>query len=375
MKQNSYTETQQVNSITFPEPFLLESGKVLSSITVAFESYGTLNDDGTNAILVCHALTGNAHASDYNYRNNGKSNGTSSKRKGWWDELIGTGKAFDPAKYFVVCSNILGSCYGTTGPTSINPDTGNKYGTNFPQITVRDMVNLQYKLLTNLGVNKLQAIAGGSLGGMQVLEWALMYPEFVEKIIPIATAAQHSAWCIGLNEASRKAIIDDPLWNNGDYLDQPHAGLSTARMIAMISYRSAESFNKKFGREIKSNENSFDKNSHSGFQVESYLRHQGDKLVNRFDANTYLLITRAMDLHDVAQGRGSLNETLGSIKAKTLCIGINSDILYPVEEQKEIASLIPNSSYFEIDSIHGHDAFLIEFEQLNYVIKNFMIAL
>jgi homoserine O-acetyltransferase len=373
MKQNSYTETQQVNSITFPEPFLLESGKVLSSITVAFESYGTLNDDGTNAILVCHALTGNAHASDYNYRNNGKSNSSSSsKQKGWWDELIGTGKAFDPAKYFVVCSNILGSCYGTTGPTSINPDTGNKYGTNFPQITVRDMVNLQYKLLTNLGVNKLQAIAGGSLGGMQVLEWALMFPEFVEKIIPVATAAQHSAWCIGLNEASRKAIIDDPAWENGNYKDQPSAGLSTARMIAMISYRSAESFNKKFGREIKSNENSFDKNSHSGYQVESYLRHQGDKLVNRFDANTYLLITRAMDLHDVARGRGSLSETLGSIKAKTLCIGINSDILYPVKEQKEIASLIPDSSYFEIDSIHGHDAFLIEFEQLNYAIKNFM---
>lgn len=373
MKENSYTETQKVNNIKFLEPFLLESGRILSGVTAAFETYGILNDDGTNAILVCHALTGNAHVSDYNYRSNGKSNGIfSSKQKGWWDELIAAGKAFDPSKYFVVCSNILGGCYGTTGPTSINPDTGNKYGANFPQINVRDMVNLQYKLLISLGVNKLKAVAGGSLGGMQVLEWSLMYPEFVEKIIPIATVARHSAWCIGLNETARKAIIDDPAWENGNYIDQPRAGLSTARMIAMISYRSAASFNKKFGREIKPGENQHNKSSYSGFQVESYLRYQGDKLADRFDANTYLLITRAMDLHDVAMGRNSLVETLGSIKAKTLCIGINSDILYPAAEQKEIASLIPDSNYFEIDSIHGHDAFLIEFDQLNFAIKNFL---
>lgn len=372
MKQ-SYTETQLVNCITFNEPFVLESGEVLPSITVAFESYGSLNNDGTNAVLICHALTGDSHASNYNYNNNGILNGSSlSKQKGWWDELIGLGKAFDPSKYFVVCSNILGGCYGTTGPTSIDPITNKKYGIEFPQISVRDMVSLQYKLLTNLGVNKLQAIAGGSLGGMQVLEWTLMFPEFVEKIIPIATAAQHSAWCIGLNEAARKAIIDDPTWENGNYLEQPLAGLSTARMIAMISYRSAESFNKKFGREIKTSKNRNNKNSYSGFQVESYLRYQGDKLVDRFDANTYLLITCAMDLHDVARGRGSLSEVLGSIKAKTLCVGINSDILYPVAEQKEIASLIPESNYFEIDSIHGHDAFLIEFYQLNSTLIKFL---
>jgi len=373
MRQIIIEETQQLNSITFSEPFVLESGETLPSVTVAYETYGTLNNDGTNAILICHALTGDAHASDYNFRNNGKSNiTTSSKQKGWWDELIGHGKAFDPSEYFIVCSNILGGCYGTTGPVSINPITNKKYGIEFPKITVRDMVNLQHKLLTNLGVNKLQAIAGGSLGGMQVLEWSLMFPEFVERIIPIATASQHSAWCIGLNEAARKAIIDDPAWENGNYTVQPHDGLSTARMIAMISYRSAESFNKKFGRENKHGENQQNKISYPGFQVESYLRYQGDKLVGRFDANTYLLITRAMDLHDIAQGRGSLKETLGSIKAKTLCIGISSDILYPAAEQKEIASLIPESDYFEIDSIHGHDAFLIEFNQLNSVIKNFL---
>lgn len=373
MGQINFIETQQGNSITFSEPFVLESGEVLPSVTVAYETYGTLNTDGTNAILICHALTGDAHASDYNYGNNGKSNGSfSTKHKGWWDELIGKGKAFDPSEYFIVCSNILGGCYGTTGSTSINSITNKKYGIEFPQINVRDMVSLQYKLLTNLGVNKLQAIAGGSLGGMQVLEWSLMFPEFVERIIPIATAAQHSAWCIGLNEAARKAIIDDPAWENGNYTVQPHAGLSTARMIAMISYRSAESFNKKFGRENKSSKNRQDKISYPDFQVESYLRYQGDKLVDRFDANTYLLITRAMDLHDVARGRGSLVETLGNIKAKTLCIAINSDILYPATEQKEIASQIPESSYFEINSIHGHDAFLIEFDQINSVIKNFL---
>lgn len=361
------------DKITFFEPFQLESGEVLSQVTVAYETYGKLNNTGTNAILICHALTGDAHASDYNYNGNGRSTDTvSSKQKGWWNELIGPGKAFDPSIHFIVCSNILGGCYGTTGPTSINSITGRKYGADFPQITVRDMVNLQYQLLNTLGVNKLQAVAGGSLGGMQVLEWALMFPEYVEKIIPIATAAQHSAWCIGLNEAARKTITDDPAWENGNYISQPSAGLSTARMIAMISYRSAGSFNKKFGRAINRNESRQDFKSNSEFQVESYLHYQGNKLVSRFDANTYLCITRAMDLHDVARGRGLLREVLEKIKAKTLCIGINSDILYPVAEQKEIALLIPNAKYFEIDSIHGHDAFLIEFEQINNAITKFL---
>lgn len=363
------------NRITFSEEFRLESGDILPQVTVAYETYGKSNNTGTNAILICHALTGDAHASDYHYNGNGRSTDTvSSKQKGWWNELIGTGKAFDPSSHFIVCSNILGGCYGTTGPTSINPITGKKYGADFPQITVRDMVNLQHKLLTSLGVNKLEIVTGGSFGGMQVLEWALMFPDYVERIVPIATSAQHSAWCIGLNEAARKAITDDPLWENGNYISQPGAGLSTARMIAMISYRSAESFNKKFGRAISRNESLACTNSDSKFQVESYLRYQGEKLVNRFDANTYLCITRAMDSHDVARGRGLLREVLEKIKAKTLCIGINSDILYPASEQKQIAALIPNAKYFEIDSIHGHDAFLIEFEQMNKAIANFLTS-
>jgi homoserine O-acetyltransferase len=370
---NTLLENKIVNKIEFDEAFQLESGESLPSVTVAYETYGKLNEKGTNVILICHALTGDAHVSDYTYKNNGlASNSNQNKQKGWWDELIDTGKAFDPEKYFVICSNILGGCYGTTGPTSINPSTGKIYGAGFPIVTVRDIVNLQYKLLTAIGVNKIQAIAGGSLGGMQVLEWAIMYPEFVEKIIPIATAARHSAWCIGLNETARKAIMDDPIWKNGDYDIQPRSGLSTARMIAMISYRSFESFNKKFGREIKNNDKLTNSKLDLNFQIENYLHYQGNKLVDRFDANTYITISKAMDLHDVSRGRSSLAETLGSIKAKALCIGINSDILYPPSEQKEIASLIPNSRYYEIDSIHGHDAFLIEFDQLNRLIKNWM---
>ncbi len=350
--------------LTINEPLTLDSGETLPLLRVAYETYGTLNSEGTNAILVCHALTGSAHAGDT----------IAEDGPGWWNGIIGSGKGLDTNRHFVVCSNILGSCYGTTGPTSVDPSTGELYGPEFPLVTVRDMVRAQYALLRKLGIRKLQLVIGGSLGGMQVLEWAILFPDFVEAIAPIATAAAHSAWCIGFDEAQRLAITSDPTWNGGRYEQQPAEGLAIARMIAMISYRSQTSFEKRFGREQTGGDEKkplLFADQPYGFQVESYLRYQGEKLVGRFDANTYITLTRAMDSHDVGRGRGSVREALASIRARALCVGITSDILYPPEEQREIAAGIPGSRYATIDSPHGHDAFLIEFEQLNVLLRRF----
>lgn len=360
-------------SYNVDSPLRLELGGTLDAVEIAYETYGHLNEAGTNAILVCHALTGSAHASglapppDFWHDGRRVPVRPSKPVHGWWDPIVGDGKAIDTREHFVVCANILGSCYGSTGPASIDPATGRAYGPDFPAITVRDMVRIQRRLLDHLGVKRLVAVVGGSLGGMQVLEWALLYPEFVDSIVPIATSARHSAWGIGLNETARLAIRNDPVWNGGRYAQQPRKGLALARMIAMISYRSAPSFDARFGRRRMPGDE-----EKAPFQVQSYLDYQGEKLTSRFDANAYLALTHAMDAHDVAAGRGSIEEVLGRIRAPALCVGITSDVLYPPEEQRQLADLIPLGRYREIESVHGHDAFLIEFEALDALLRDFL---
>jgi homoserine O-acetyltransferase len=358
-----YVETQFITLFDEAHPLHLECGEKLSPVTVAYEAYGRLNAEGANAILICHALTANAHAAGLN--------SPEDKTPGWWDGLIGPHRAFDTKKYFVVCPNILGSCYGTTGPSSINPRTGEPYRTSFPRFTIRDIVAVQKKLLDALGVKRLVTACGSSLGGMQALEWAIMYPEFCDTVIPISTAARQSAWCIGLNTVVRTAIMNDPIWNGGFYSEQPMNGLAIARMVGMLSYRSAEELEQRFGRR-RQNPDTDPIALDNSFEVESYLHYQGQKLGKRFDANTYLYLSRAMDFHDVAYRRAPLPEVLYSIKARALCIGVSSDIRYPTREQKELVRFIPNARYAEINSIHGHDAFLIEFDQLNAMIKQFI---
>ncbi len=366
-----------VNIFKLQKLLRMDCGQQLSDVKIAYETYGKLNADASNAILVCHALTGSAHvAGPANFPSclfeqapllaavNGKVNG-------WWDAVIGPGKLFDTSKYFIISSNILGSCYGSSGPGSINPATGFQYKQDFPQVTVRDMVRAQFALIKYLGIGKLAMVVGGSLGGMQALEWAIMFPGSVRSIVPIATSARHSDWGIGLNHLARQAIMNDPEWNNGNYEKQPLKGLSLARKVGMISYRTDVSFNARFQYErVDQKDNIF--NSENIFQVESYLNYQGEKLVTRFDANSYLYLTNAMDTHDVSRDRGSLKDALSSIKAQTLCIGIDSDLLYPAHEQHTIAKQIPQSSYLEIKSITGHDAFLIEFDQLTKIVRPFL---
>ncbi|HEX9614850.1 MAG TPA: homoserine O-acetyltransferase [Bacteroidota bacterium] len=357
------TDTLTVDLFDDTRPFRLECGKSLGRVTVAYETYGTLNAEGTNAMLVCHALTANAHAAGFSPAGD--------PSPGWWDGLIGPGKALDPTRYYIVSPNILGSCYGTTGPVSINPETGRRYGIDFPPLTVRDIVEVQKALLDFLGVNRLETVLGSSLGGMQVLEWGVLHPGFCESIIPISTAAQQPAWCIALNAAARAAIMGDPAWLGGEYTEQPEHGLALARMVGMISYRSFTEFEARFGRTRQKEHGEYNDPSNI-FAIESYLLHQGKKLADRFDANTYVVLSRATDLHDVAQGRGSVRDVLGEIKARTLAIGVSTDARYHTHLQKEIALGIPNARYREIRSIHGHDAFLIEYEQLNAIIAEFL---
>ncbi|MBD1843478.1 homoserine O-acetyltransferase [Cyanobacteria bacterium FACHB-63] len=329
-----------------PEPFALESGDVLLGVQVAYRTWGKLDATQDNAVLVCHALTGSADVDQ------------------WWEPLLGAGRSLDTDQDFIICSNILGSCYGTTGATSINPETGKLYGSAFPRITIRDMVRLQALLLEALQVRSLKLAIGGSLGGMQVLEWAVSYPEKVEAIAVIAAPGRHSAWCIGISEAQRQAIYADPNWQNGNYIEQPAQGLATARMMAMSFYRSWASFSDRFGRQA----------SNAIFEIVEYLHYQSRKFVDRFDANTYITLTHAMDSHDVAQSE-SYSSALKQICQPALIVSISSDVLYPPIEQEELAALIPNATLATLHSPHGHDAFLMDMATLNNFVVQFRSSL
>lgn len=347
----------------------LESGQKFGSVTIAYETYGKLNADKSNAILVLHALSGDAHAAGFNSSND--------KKSGWWNDMIGPGKAFDTEKYFIISSNVLGGCKGSTGPGSINPKTDKPYGLNFPLISIWDMVECQKRLIDYLQIEKLLCVAGGSMGGMQVLAWVVNYPDKIFGAIPIATALKHNPQQIAFNEVGRQAIMADVNWNNGNYYGKelPAKGLAVARMLGHITYMSDNSMAEKFGRERKENTQKIFKFEAADFEVEGYLHYHGDNFVKRFDANSYLYITKAMDNFDATKGK-PLNELFKSVKAKILTIAFKSDWLYPAYQSKEIIKACKLSgveaSYCEIDSKYGHDAFLIEIKEQTHLISHFL---
>ena len=355
-------------------PFALEGGATLHGVTLAYETWGELAPDASNAVLLCHAWTGDSHAAG--------AADAGHAAPGWWEGAVGPGMAVDTDRFFVVCVNVLGGCQGSTGPASPHPDDGAPYGSRFPVITIRDMVRAQARLADHLGINRWHAVVGGSMGGMQVLEWAIIYPSRVGSIVPIATCTQASAQQIAWGAIGRRAIRLDPKWRGGDYYDAadgdgPWEGLATARMVAQVTFRSDNVFTDRFGRDLA------DEGQHRDgldlwqrFEVERYLDYHGDKLVQRFDANSYLLIGKAMDLHDIARGRGGLEAAMKRITAPTLSIGIRSDILYPAYQQIQIRDMLQangtRAEYREIDSPHGHDSFLIDLDQVGPPITHFL---
>jgi len=358
-------------------PFAVESGATLRDVTVAYETWGTLNSDASNAILLLHAWTGDSHAA-------GRA-GRGHETPGWWDDVIGPGKHIDTDEWFVVCPNVLGGCQGSTGPASPHPDDGEPYGSRFPVVTIRDMVRAQAKLMPHLGVTSWASVIGGSMGGMQVLEWATTYPKRVRSIVPIASCMQASAQQIAWGVIGRRAIRLDPRWRGGDYYDAepgdgPAEGLAVARQVAQVTFRSDNAFTERFGRDLTDRARLGDTfGLWQEFEVERYLQYHGDKLVRRFDANSYLIIGKAMDLHDVARGRGSVERAMARIGVPNLTIGINSDILYPPYQQEHLSRMLARegmlSEYVEIDSIHGHDAFLIHFDEIGEPISSFLSRL
>ncbi len=353
------------------QPFPLDSGATLSPVSLAYETYGQLNADRSNAILITHALSGSAHAAGHYEPEDG--------RLGWWDDCIGPGKAFDTDRFFVICSNVLGGCYGSTGPTYIDPATQTPYGMRFPVVTIGDMVRAQVRLVDYLEIDQLLCVAGGSMGGMQALEWAAAYPQRVRAAIPIATTAHHSPMLIALSEVGRQAIYADPAWNNGDYYSaevKPDAGLAVARMVGHITYLSEESMQQKFGRRLQDRVR-YGYEFRTEFQVESYLKYKGNNFTRRFDANSYLYITKAMDYFDLSATTGSLAAALANSAAlKYLVVSFTSDWLYPSYHSKELVSALTAAgadvTYLDVQSSWGHDAFLLEVETMTSLLGSFL---
>jgi homoserine O-acetyltransferase len=349
----------------------LESGIILKDVEIAYQVYGRLNSEGSNAVVICHALTGDT----YPARIQGI--------KGWWEGLVGPGSAIDTDQYYVLCSNVLGGCYGSTGPSSINPETGAPYGMDFPVITIRDMVKAQVELIKKLGIHRMEAVIGGSMGGMQTLEWGRQKEIPIRKLIVLAAPARVTPQAIAFNEVQRQAIMLDPLWRRGDYYGReiPANGLSVARMVGTITYRSEFSLEEKFSRKVASRtgivENPYSRFS-DRFDVQSYLNYQGEALVRRFDPNSYLYLTKAMDLFDLARGEAGLIEGIAKLRGRLSCVGVDTDILFPAYQQEELIQLRRaaglEADYFELKSLHGHDAFLIDMDQLAPVIQSWLTA-
>ncbi|KAI8620219.1 Alpha/Beta hydrolase protein [Chytriomyces sp. MP71] len=358
------------------ELVLESSGTVLKQVPVAYKTWGRLNERGDNAMIICHALSGSSDVDD------------------WWGPLLGPRKAFDTDAFFIFCGNVLGSPYGSASPVTVNPATGKPYGPDFPLSTIRDDVRAHKRVLDALGVKQVQYVIGGSMGGMQTLEWCFFGKDYVKNFAAIATSGRHSAWCISWGEAQRQTIYSDPNYANGWYTKEnpPKQGLSAARMSALMTYRSRNSFETRFGRKTMSNkggagtqheEDSHLSSFHGGgsgasssapkvFNAQSYLRYQGEKFVNRFDANCYIAITRKLDTHDISRGRGEYEDVLGSIEQNGLIIGIETDGLFTIAEQYELSEHIPNSEIIIIHSFEGHDGFLLEFEQMNKHLSSFI---
>jgi homoserine O-acetyltransferase/O-succinyltransferase len=337
-----------ITKVILNDPFITESGFVFEHPEAAYKTWGKLNKEKNNVILICHALTGHAAADE------------------WFPGIFGKGNVCDPEKNFIICINVPGSPYGSVGPWSENPRSGKPYLNDFPEITVRDMVRFQQQVLNHLHIRGIELVLGGSLGGMQALEFCIM-DKRVQSAALMAMGKSHSAWAIGISHAQRAAIINDPKWNGGNYTkkDGPSDGLAAARMMAMITYRTPQNYEKRFGR-------NFQEDNRDLFQVESYLNYQGQKLAHRFDAHSYIILTKAMDTHDVSRGRGTFEKVLKGVKIPVMVMGVDSDLLYPVHEQKELAKLLFNAEYSEVQSPYGHDAFLIEFEQLQGIIQPFI---